>query len=205
MKKIKILLIDDHALFRSGLRMILMANMPEVEVCHEASTLAEALKDAAAPPDVILLDIFLPGLSGMEGIELLKRRWPSALILVLSSQDEQQAAQMALARGAAGFLSKANTADCIVALIRKGLEGGADGAPDRSGRSEPHVAGLLTPRQLEVLELLCRGLPNKLIARELKLAENTVRVHVQAILRILQVTNRSEAICVARKQGLVNW
>jgi DNA-binding NarL/FixJ family response regulator len=204
MMNIRLLVIDDHSLFRSGLRVVLGANMPHAEVI-EAGSLNEAMQVAAKTIDAILLDIKLPGLSGLEGIALLKRKWPLTPILVLSSQDEPETVRLALARGATRFISKAETSDNIVAIINRILRGDlSNPAEQEFGGGE--MMGLhhhLTPRQCEVLDLVCQGMSNKLIARQLALSEHTVRGHVQAILSFLQVSSRSEAAFAARQRGLV--
>ena len=199
-----ILLIDDHAMFRSGLRMVLNASMPDAKV-YEAGTMNEAMQGAPDILDVVLLDIKLPGLNGVDGIALLKRKWPQVPVLVLSSQDKPETVRLALARGATGFISKAETADNIIALLNRILRGevSAPLAQAGCGGDIPGVLLHLTPRQCEVLDLLCQGMSNKLIARQLKLSENTVRGHVQAILGFLQVSSRSEAAFAARRRGLV--
>ena len=196
----RILLIDDHAMFRSGLRMLLGVSLPTAEV-HEAGSVNEAIHDAAAKPDVVLLDIQLPGLNGVDGIALLERRWPGVPVLMLSSQDEPEMVRRALARGAAGFVSKAETAERIVEAINQALRGQLAPQPTESLDTEGRQ---LTPRQREVLDLLWQGLSNKLIARRLGLSDNTVRRHVQDILEYFQVASRTEAVCAAHSRGLVN-
>jgi len=195
---IRILLIDDHAMFRTGLRMVLAAAIENVEIV-EASTMDRAIHSALGKIDVVLLDIQLPGLSGVEGIALLKRKWLHTPILMLSAHDQPAMVQEALARGAAGFVSKAESAEKIVAAIAAVLGG---------VMSEQSAARLplrhLTPRQCEVLDLLHQGLSNKLIARQLALSNNTVRRHVQDILEFFAVVSRAEAVCAARQQGLVH-
>jgi len=198
----RILLIDDHAMFRSGLRMVLDAGMPGTEM-FEAGSLNEAMQLAPDMLDVTLLDLQLPGLNGMEGIALLKRKWPTVPVIVLSSQDEPETVNRVLARGAAGFVSKADTADDIVASVNMALRGEFAALADQAEGDDSTQAEHLTPRQCEVLDLLCRGMSNKLIARELSLSENTVRGHVQGILEFLRVASRSEAVFAARQQGLV--
>jgi DNA-binding NarL/FixJ family response regulator len=199
-----ILLIDDHAMFRSGLRMVLSARMTEAEI-FEAGTLSEATESAPDKVDVILLDINLPGLNGLDGIALLKRKWPLVPVVVLSSQDGPETVRDALARGAVRFISKADTADRIVALLNRVLRGeyATPETPTDENGEPLSVAEHLTPRQCEVLDLLCQGMSNKLIARRLSLSENTVRGHVQAILVFLEVSSRSEAAFAARRRGLV--
>jgi DNA-binding NarL/FixJ family response regulator len=205
MKNITILLIDDHAMFRSGLRMVLNGSLPQAAII-EAGSLNEAMQVMIEQPDVVLLDIKLPGLNGVDGIALIRRRWPQVPVIMLSSQDEPETVRMALARGATCFISKADTADRIVALLETVVRGEVIAPLDQANHSGDIPGGLLhlTPRQCEVLDLLCKGLSNKLIARELDLSENTVRGHVQAILGFLQVSSRTEAAFAARNRGLVS-
>ncbi|HET7835677.1 MAG TPA: response regulator transcription factor [Variovorax sp.] len=199
----RILLIDDHALFRCGLRMVLASGIPELEVA-EASSLEEGLRAGMDDPALVLLDIQLHGLNGLEGIALVKRKWPEAVVVILSSDAGPHNVRMALERGAAAFVSKADTADNILAVIEQLRRGEPAGAAAQAtageGAGSPQ---LLTPRQFEVLDLLCQGLPNKVIGRRLGLSENTVRGHVQAVLAALQVSSRSEAGFAARRRGLV--
>ncbi|OUM02592.1 response regulator [Variovorax sp. JS1663] len=198
----RLLLIDDHALFRCGLRMVLDAGIPGLEVA-EAASLEEAMRTPLQEPALVLLDIQLHGLNGLEGIALVKRKWPDAAVVILSSDVSPQKVRMALERGAAAFVSKADPADRILGVIgqlRQGLPVAGDAAHALAGGAD---ASLLTPRQSEVLDLMCQGLSNKLIGRRLNLSENTVRGHVQAVLAALQVSSRSEAGFAARQRGLV--
>ncbi|MGB4117978.1 MAG: response regulator transcription factor [Polaromonas sp.] len=195
-----ILLIDDHAMFRSGLNMVISMAMPDAAVLQAASV-EEALRQVTQTPAIVLLDIKLNGSSGLEGIASLKQQWPGVPVLMLSSQDEPETARLALARGAAAFVSKAETAEKIIEVIAQVLRG------ELTGSAQPRNDGderRLTPRQREVLQLLHQGLSNKLIARKLDLSDNTVRRHVQDILEYFSAVNRSEAIFAARQQALVS-
>jgi DNA-binding NarL/FixJ family response regulator len=199
----RILLIDDHVLFRCGLRMVLASGIPELEVA-EAGSLEEGLRAGMESPALVLLDIQLHGLNGLEGIALVKRKWPEAVVVILSSDAAPHNVRMALERGAAAFVSKADSADNILALIERLRRGEPASAAHQPAGAEGLAAPqLLTPRQFEVLDLLCQGLPNKVIGRRLGLSENTVRGHVQAVLAALQVSSRSEAGFAARRRGLV--
>jgi DNA-binding NarL/FixJ family response regulator len=195
------LLIDDHALFRAGLRMTLESAHPGVPL-REAATLDEAVHDRrdAPAPTVVLLDLQLPGLNGMDGMTLIRHKWPDCAIVVLSADDSPDTARRALALGALRYISKGEPAasilDGIAAVMR--AEPGAL-APPATRAAAPR----LTPRQCEVLDLLCQGMSNKLIGRRLNLSENTVRGHVQALLALLQVVSRAEAAYAARSRGLV--
>ena len=199
----RILLIDDHALFRCGLRMVLASGIPELEVA-EASSLEEGLRAGMDDPALVLLDIQLHGLNCLEGIALVKRKWPEAVVVILSSDAAPHNVRMALERGAAAFVSKSDSADNILAVIEQ-LRRGEPASPAAQATAGEGAGSpqLLTPRQFEVLDLLCQGLPNKIIGRRLGLSENTVRGHVQAVLAALQVSSRSEAGFAARRRGLV--
>lgn len=202
----RLLLIDDHALFRCGLHMVLAAGIPDLEVA-EAASLEEAMHCTMASPALVLLDVHLHGLNGIEGIALVKRKWPDAAVIMLSSQAEPQTIALALERGAATFVSKAATADTILSVIDQVRRGHLPLPPSGAAPSAPAMGDAdtqrLTPRQCEVLDLMCQGLSNKLIGRRLNLSENTVRGHVQAVLAALQVSSRSEASFAARQRGLV--
>ena len=198
----RILLIDDHSLFRCGLRMVLGAGIPDLEVA-EAASLEEAMRSPMADPALVLLDIQLHGLNGLEGIALVKRKWPHAAVVILSSDAAPQNVRLALERGAAAFVSKADPADKILAVIDQVRRGLPVTSPIASRSCRPATRRcvrqqLLTPRQSEVLDLMCQGLSNKVIGRRLNLSENTVRGHVQAVLAALQVSSRSEAGFAAR-------
>ncbi|MEO5738260.1 MAG: response regulator transcription factor [Variovorax sp.] len=202
----RILLIDDHALFRAGLRMVLATGIPDVQVV-EAASLEEAMRLPAEPLALVLLDVQLQGLNGLEGIALVQRKWPGVVVVVLSSQAEPQTVRQALARGATAFVSKADTPEHILSMVNKLLLGLPVATPAYAGMGAGSDAGVsprLTPRQCEVLNLVSQGLSNKLIGRRLDLSENTVRGHVQALLAALQVSSRSEAGFVARRSGLVD-
>jgi DNA-binding NarL/FixJ family response regulator len=199
MTSLCVALIDDHAIFRIGLGMVIGTAMPGTRI-FEAASLDEALAGAPECVDVVLLDIRLNGLSGLEGIALIKHKWPLTPVLMLSSHDEPETVRLALARGAAGFVSKAQAAVKIVEAIQQVLRGSAAGQASTAGRADQRR---LTPRQCEVLDLLHQGLSNKLIARQLSVSDNTVRRHVQDILEFFGVASRTEAVFAARCQALV--
>lgn len=189
-----ILLIDDHAMFRNGLRLLLCSENPNGQV-HEAESIEQALALDIAGPDLVLLDIKLPGISGLDGIGLLKQRWPDAVLVVLSALDAPES----LDYGALGFISKREDASSLLQMINQAM---AHRGTQPQGNATQLVP--LTPRQREVLELLSLGQSNKLIARRLSLAENTVRRHVQDILEYFQAASRSEAVAAARRRGLAD-
>lgn len=187
-------------MFRCGLCMVLRESMPEADIV-EAGSLDEAMRSGPEDLTLILLDIELQGLNGLECIAVLKSRWPQSPIIMLSSHASPATIRQALARGADAFVAKADSATALVAAISQVLQGNR-AAPSPAVDDSGHAAHL-TPRQLEVLNLLSQGLPNKTIGRRLGLSENTVRGHVQAVLAVLGVSSRSEAAFVARRQGLI--
>ena len=199
----RIFLVDDHALFRSGLRMVLVMGIPGLRI-DEAASLEEAMRHDGPAPEVVLLDIRLDGLSGLEGVGMLRRKWPRARVVMLSSDATPDIVRQATERGAVAFMSKAGTAEQILALVVPLLRGDS---PLANPPVPPAAPGgerqRLTPRQCEVLDLMCQGLSNKAIGRRLALSENTVRGHVQATLAFLQVSSRSQAAFAARRLGLV--
>jgi DNA-binding NarL/FixJ family response regulator len=198
-----LLLIDDHSLFRAGLRFMLTDAIAGVAVREAASVDAALAGGRRAPaPRLVLLDIQLPGLNGLDGITLIHRQWPDCAVIVLSADGSAATARDALGRGACGFLSKAAPAAQILAVVLEALAA-APGAPLATAAPAAIDAARLTARQCEVLELLCQGLSNKVIGQRLFLSENTVRGHVQAVLAALQVSSRSEAAFAARSRGLV--
>lgn len=200
MSACNILVIDDHAMFRCGLCMVLRADRPQADIV-EAASLDEAMRMDLSDPNLILLDIELQGLNGLACIAVLKSRWPQTPIIMLSSHASPATVRQALARGAAAFVAKADSATTLVAAISRVLH--RSPAAPSSLVDIPGNGVHLTPRQLEVLDLLSQGLPNKTIGRHLGLSENTVRGHVQAVLGVLEVSSRSEAAFVARRQGLI--
>jgi len=194
-------------MFRSGLSLVLKSAMQDIEVL-EAASLEEAMRLPDEAPAILLLDIQLQGLNGLEGMALIRRKWPGAPVVMLSADNAPDTIRTAMERGAARFVSKADSADKILAVLHQVLNGIPDhGAawPDAQAAPVGAMPGKarLTPRQCEVLDLLCQGLSNKVIGRRLNLSENTVRGHVQAVFGVLGVVSRSEAAFAARRQGLV--
>ena len=201
----RILIIDDHRLFRDGLKMILNQNRPG-DALAEAGSVMEAIDmtrgERFQAPDLILMDIQMPGLNGLDGIQLVIDRFPSCPVIMLSASNDEQDRRTAINRGARGFLNKSTSADEILDVV-----GGAlSGEMPPCERSKPQVAGgsALTSRQLEVLALLCEGKSNKLIARSLGVSENTVRGHVSAILSYFNASSRTEVTVIAQRQKLVS-
>ena len=198
-----LLLVDDHALFRTGLRLIVQDH-PNVGTIAEAGSIVQACELRLQEADLVLLDIQLPGMSGLDGLRLLRQSCPRARIVLVSASMAPDAVRESRARGADGFLPKSARGEDILNAITLALAGlpcfPSDGAP---AAADGPQAPALTARQLDVLSLLCTGKPNKVIARDLSLSENTVRVHVAAIFAQLGVNSRSAALLQAQRLGLV--
>jgi DNA-binding NarL/FixJ family response regulator len=205
-----LLLVDDHTLFRTGLRLIVQDH-PAVGHIAEAGSIAEACALQLLDARLVLLAIQLPGMSGLDGLHLLRRASPQARIVLVSASMAPDAVHEARVRGADGFLPKSASADDILQAITLALSGQPcfpisnkhHAALQPSGDAAA-PAPVLTARQLEVLALLCLGKPNKVIARDLALSENTVRVHVAAIFAQLGVNSRSAALLMAQRLGLLH-
>lgn len=199
-----ILIADDHPLFRQALALAVSAAAPDMKVV-EAGTLAAASKAAAESDDLrlVTLDLKMPGAIGYSGIALLHAEKPEVPILVVSSAEGANAADEARAFGAVGFLRK----DADLAQIEAAIRGALAGVPVTPRKTDPvsavrgEVAGL-TPTQLKVLLAVLEGKLNKQIAHELGMSEATVKAHMTAIMRKLDVRNRTQAALVARSLGL---
>jgi NarL family two-component system response regulator LiaR len=201
---IRVLIADDHAVVRQGLRAFLDLQ-EDIEVVGEAADGAEALEAAARlAPDVVLIDVVMPGVDGIEAIRGLRERAPAARAIVLSSFIDDEKLFPAVRAGAAGYLLKDVQPQELVEAIRTVHGGGALLHPRVASRLLEEIAtDPLTPREREVLSLIGRGMANKVIARELSLSEKTVKAHVSSILAKLGVTDRTQAALYAVRAGLV--
>jgi len=211
----KILVVDDHQLIREGLRPVVrqIATPPEEVQVFEAGTFNAGLDIAHAHPDLdlVLLDLHLPDVAGFEAIARLQAQFPAVPVVVVSGADDPDLVRQAVDHGALGFIPKSSSSAVIVNAIRLVLSGGtylpreimAASAAKSVPLSQRATDGLgLTPRQTDVLRLLLAGKSNKLICRELDMAEGTVKNHLGAIFRALNVTTRVEAIVAAGKLGI---
>ena len=212
----RILIIDDHPLFREVVRQYLEDCYPAARVC-EANSVAEAMAVIAeyAAFGLILLDVSLPVVDGIVGLARIHAALPNTPIVMLSGVNDAGMAHRALAQGAVGYVSKSVDGRELKHALRLMLEGDTYISPcvltsqtletvDGLPTPNTEVVGEfgMTPRQLEVCCLLVAGLPNKAIARRLACAEGTVRLHVSAVLRALNVSNRTEAVRVALRLGI---
>jgi two-component system, NarL family, response regulator LiaR len=201
---IRVLIADDHAVVRQGLRTFLDLQ-DDIEVVGEAGDGEEALAlIEQLAPDVALIDLVMPRMDGIEAIRRLRERAPDVRAIVLSSFVDDDKLFPAVRAGAAGYLLKDVQPQELVEAIRTVHGGGALLHPQVAARLLQDMADdPLTPREHEVLALIGRGMPNKLIARELSLSEKTVKAHVSSILAKLGVTDRTQAALYAVREGLV--
>lgn len=209
----RILLVDDHALFREGVALLLKELDPAVQIWH-ASNVDEALAalDGCDGMDLILLDFILPGMQGLQALEVMRERYPDVPIVMLSSQEDQVTVLRSINLGAMGFIPKSASSSVMFEALGTVLAHGIYVPPlslagialqtSPQQRTTPADLGL-TARQTQVLRLILEGKPMKLIARELGLSHNTVKTHVSAVLRALAVTTRTQAIVAANRMGLV--
>jgi DNA-binding NarL/FixJ family response regulator len=214
---VKILLVDDHHLIRDGMRPVLerLAASEPVEV-FEAEAFEAAVEIASRHDDLdlVLLDLRLPGVTHFEALDGLRERFPALPIVLMSGDDEPDLVRGALERGALGYIPKSSTSEVLLNAIRLVLSGGTYLPPEAIGRQSRGAAPVassaediaarlaITPRQADVLALLLAGKSNKLISRELNLAESTVKNHIAAVFRALDVTTRVQAVLAASKLGI---
>ena len=201
-----VLIADDHPLFRQALSLAVQRVAPDM-VLREAGTLAAALRSCGEAEDLrlILLDLKMPGAVGYSGIALLHAEKPEVPILVVSSAEGESAAQEARAFGAIGFLRKDSDLSAIEAAIARALDSAPPApapAPAQPVDEVRQTVAGLTPTQLKVLLAVLEGQLNKQIAHSLGMSEATVKAHMTAIMRKLDVRNRTQAALVARSLGL---
>ena len=218
---IRILVVDDHTLFRRGL-IALLARDPGLAVIGDAADAGQAQRKAQElQPDVILLDNHLPGVNGVDALPALHEAAPAARILMLTVSEDENDLAAALRNGAAGYLLKTIEGEALTAAIEGAMQGESVVAPEMMGKliaayrgaaqgspaipvAAPETAiSSLSPRELDVLRGIARGASNKEIAREHGIAETTVKIHVQHILRKLDVSSRVHAAVIASEHGLL--
>lgn len=225
MTPVRLMVVDDHTLFRRGL-VALLTQDDRFAVLHEAADAGEALRCVQRDrPDLILLDNHLPGVRGVDAIAGFKEVAPQVKILMLTVSENEQDLSAALKAGADGYLLKTINAEDLSDSILKVLEGESVISPEMTTklvaafRTQPPAAekaagsaptpespaeglGILSARELETLALIARGASNKVIARELDIAETTVKIHVQHILRKLNLSSRVQAAVYAASHGI---
>lgn len=206
---IRILVVDDHAVVRQGLRLFLKVDR-DLEIIGEAANGKQAVELAAQlKPDVILMDLLMPIMNGVEAIGIIKQQQPEIEIVALTSVLEDQAVVGAVRAGATGYLLKDTDSPELIRAIHAAAAGQVQLSPQAAARlmrevKLPHTPEKLTERETEVLRLVAQGKANKEIAHQLSIGETTVKSHVGAILSKLGVMSRTQAALYAAKIGLVN-
>lgn len=217
--KIKVLMADDHALFRDGMRYVLQQLADEVEI-FDSGNFQEALQLMHDNPDVdlALLDLNMPGSEGVTSIRYFHLRYPDTPLVVVSGSDQRDDIESVMEYGAMGFISKTSSSKIMLSALRMVLEGGVYLPPQllqqavsntdpgevlANKHSQRAAKYGLTPRQLEVLSYLASGLSNKEISKQMDLAEGTVKIHTAAVYHALHVNSRLEAVSAARRLGFL--
>lgn len=212
--ELSVLLVDDHSLFRSGTRLLLQGENG-LRIVGEAADGLEAVKSAhQLKPDVVLLDLHLPGLSGLEALRLIKQDLPDCLVMMLTVSEDAQDLAEALRSGADAYVLKNAEAAYLIDSIKKMAAGESTISLEltkklidpscRAGGNAPGARSvdLLTPRERDVVSFLAKGESNKVIARHLDVSENTVKIHVQNILKKLHLSSRVQIAVYAIGNGL---
>ncbi|MGO0122111.1 response regulator [Desulfothermobacter acidiphilus] len=210
MGRIKVLVVDDHALVREGVKKLLSEDS-RLEVVGEAGSGQEALELVAQlPVDVVLLDISMPDMGGVEVCREIKRSRPSVAVVALTVHDQEEYCLAMLEAGASGYVLKESSADHLIEAIIQAARGGEYLSPQLAGKmvkwfsraeSRRGLCGL-TPREREILRLLASGLSNREIARQLYLSEKTVKNHLTSVFQKIGVSDRTQAALWAVKRGL---
>jgi two-component system, NarL family, nitrate/nitrite response regulator NarL len=214
---IRLLVVDDHSLFRRGLIALLSLHGDELAVVGEAGNATEAQRRAAElQPDLILLDNHLPGVRGIEALPGLQQAAPGARVLMLTVSEDEDDLAAALKAGASGYVLKTIEGDALVEAIRRCVAGESVVSPELTSKligalrsaSQPEPAApadplaALSPREREIVRLVANGLSNKEIARSLDISEATVKIHVQHLLRKLNLKSRVQAAVFAAGCGV---
>lgn len=203
-QKLKIMLVDDHYLVRVGLASII-ALESDMRVCAEASSGEQAVVQYRAErPDVTLMDLRLPGISGSEAAQVIRAEFPDARIIVLSTYSTDEEIYVALQAGAMAYILKSVQREELVQAIRKAAGGERHIPPDVAARlAARQPRSQLSPRELDVLRLMVGGKRNKEIGTALDISEGTVKIHVSSILSKLGVFDRTEAVAAALQRGIL--
>lgn len=213
-----ILLADDHALFRDGMRYVLQQLDQQAQIL-DAASFPEALQQAERSDkiDLALIDLNMPGSDGAASVQELHVRFPEMPLVVVSGSDQRDDIERVMEAGAMGFISKMTSGKVMLSALRMVLEGGVylppqllqqtmatmdQGQPDKRSSRSNEVG--LTSRQMEVLRHLAAGKANKDIAKEMNLAEGTIKIHVAAVYQTLHVSSRMEAVRAGQRLGILS-
>ena len=199
----EVLIVDDHAFIHETLTAVVHKAVPKASV-RAVSSLAEgiALARKSAPPELVLLDLGLPGCTGVEALARFCAALPKLRVAVISAIEDAACMRAAFAAGAVGYIPKTTTPPVMVAAVRLIAEGGSYVPPQLTAEPDEGVKLNLTGRQAAVLRLLVKGLGNQQIAKKLDISENTVKQHTHALYGALKVSSRTQAIVAAARLGI---
>lgn len=212
---VRVLIIDDHPLFREGLKSLLLGLDPDAHT-EQAGSVIEAQDLAGSVFDLVLMDLNMPGMQGMDALVKIKHCFDDAAVVVVSGDDEPTTIRSAIHNGAAGYVPKSTDTSVTTQALKLVLAQGVYLPPEAlnasNGHAAPHVPPAtshveswkneLSPRQLSVLRCLLQGKSNKVIAREIGIAEGTVKAHLWAVYQLLGVNNRAQAMYRAHELQL---
>ena len=201
----RVLIADDHRLIAEGIKRIL-TEADDFEVVGEAGTGSQVLPLVRrTKPDLVLLDLRMPGLDGLSALEQIKRDHPEIKVVILSASTEPAVIQTALARGASAYIIKSVNPVDLPATLRQAMEGNVFHAIGLPPAGQPTAATELglTAREIGIVQALARGLSNQAIGKELFVAEQTVKFHLTNIYRKLHAANRTEAVRLAYQRGII--
>lgn len=205
-KKLSILVVEDHPIMRLGITAIIAAQ-PDMSVCFQAESGEDAVQAFRKyRPDIVLMDLRLPGMSGVEALRRMRAEDPDARCVVLTTYEGDEDIHQALAAGAAGYVIKAMSYETLVEALRRVHSGASRYLPSLVAQSLANRTpnSDLSPREREVLASMVCGKTNKEIAKDLGITEATVKSHVSVILQRLDVTDRTQAVVTALKRGLAH-
>ena len=197
---IKVLISEDHELYRDGLRLLLQQLLSDVQI-FESGDFETTRTILVTHPDIalVLFDIQIPGTTGLNGLEEIKTSYPALPLVVVSTVDQQASIQQMLQLGADGFIAKTSSKETMLRALKDVMAGELVIISDRDNTRPV----MLSPRQIDILELLVQGLPNKTIAAKLNISPATVREYVSDILKLFDSDNRTQAVLKARQMGFI--
>ncbi len=208
----KILIADDHALFRDGLSLQLEKIAPQA-VINQAANFSQALKiiDSAPDTDLVIIDLDMPDMKWEDGLKELRAKAANSRIVVISASEDSRDIKRVIEMGICGYIPKRSETKVLMSALKLIMDGGTYLPPSiieaaaavEDGRLRRSGGKTLTPRQAEVLDYVAEGMSNKQIAYKMGVSEATVKLHINALLRAVGATNRTQAVIIAQKMGLI--
>jgi len=206
----KILIIDDHELFAEGLNLLILAMRDDAEIICETSYTKAVETNLTFEADLVMLDFHIPGVEGFKALEGIKQKFPKTAVVIISSEESNLVIQQAIEKGASGFIPKSSSRDLLIGALGLVTSGGVylpSQLLDKVQSGDGDESSALTRQQKRVVSLAVTGALNKQIASELDIAEGTVKAHLSAAYRSLNVKNRTEAVMAVAKRNinLLEW